>query len=280
METNFSILYFFTFISIISSVVPRPGIGIKSLASPLDRLGGIKFVNADTGILNDFDDILKAAKDKRKFILFLTHLGDLTSWELGQKISYFLPALEKSNTQVIAVAPATIQNSNLFEKFTKFPKKLLYLDERAESFAAMNFKRGVIPDAPLSPYFKLLLMLAGIGSDGTMKEVLRGYFGDRFTPTRNNWIAETLRIVSQDRFDAVGENRYLRPFELATVRLQNMLDIIPNWNSLIPQDSRLITQLGGGYLLDFNNEILYSHVDTGILNYTDIDKVLDLIGVD
>lgn len=36
-------------------------------------------------------------------------------------------------------------------------------------YTALGFSRGALPDAPLSPYAKLLLMLAGIESPGTIQ---------------------------------------------------------------------------------------------------------------
>lgn len=55
----------------------------------------------------------------------------------------------------------------------------------------MNFERGFMPDANISPYLKLLPMLMGIQSEGTIKEVLRGYVGDKTAPS--GWIKSTLR---------------------------------------------------------------------------------------
>ncbi len=36
-------------------------------------------------------------------------------------------------------------------------------------YTALGFSRGALPDAPVSPYAKLLLMLAGIESPGTIQ---------------------------------------------------------------------------------------------------------------
>ena len=38
---------------------------------------------------------------------------------------------------------------------------------------------------------------------------------------------------------------YLRPFELATLRLNNMIQILGNWEALAPTDSELLVQLSG-----------------------------------
>mmetsp|Transcript_27734 Transcript_27734/g.46624 ORF Transcript_27734/g.46624 Transcript_27734/m.46624 type:complete len:144 (+) Transcript_27734:1-432(+) len=141
----------------------------------------------------------------------------------------------------------------------------------------MEFSQGFIPEAPVSPYFKLLPMLAGIGSPGTIQEVLRGYFGDQSTNPK--WIRKSLRLVRQERFDVLGYN-YQRPFELATVRLQNMVDVLGNWGRLAPEQTSLITQLGGAYLLDKKGSLLYQHKDQGILKYVDVKEAAAVCGVE
>ena len=57
----------------------------------------------------------------------------------------------------------------------------------------------------------------------------------------------------------------LRPFELATVRLQNMMGgIIANWGSLKPADDELLVQQGGAVIFD-SDEVSYFFRDKGIL---------------
>ena len=284
MFRNTSSIFFLTYLigRCISSPItfpkrsPGPGLGIKPSISPLNDLEAVKLVDPIKENKLTLDEILKSNPGRKKFLVFFTHMADLSSWELAQKISYYLPELSDSKTDLIAIAPGSVKNAKKFSEMTSFPLSNLYVDEEAVCYSKMNFNKGVLPNVPVSPYFKLLLMLAGIGSDGTIPEVLRGYFGDRSTGLRNEWIAPTLKIVQQSQFDALGST-YLRPFELATVRLQNMINILPLWNELLPEDKNIITQLGGSYILNKNKEIIYSHIDTGILNYVNVDKVLELI---
>lgn len=42
-------------------------------------------------------------------------------------------------------------------------------DPTGELYTALGFNRGFLPDSPISPYAKLLPMLAGIGSPGTIQ---------------------------------------------------------------------------------------------------------------
>lgn len=48
---------------------------------------------------------------------------------------------------------------------------LLCADPAGELYTALGFSPGFAPDAPVSAYAKLLPMLAGIGSPGTIQEV-------------------------------------------------------------------------------------------------------------
>jgi len=146
---------------------------------------------------------------------------------------------------------------------------------------ALGFEPGFAPDASnLSPYAKLLVMLAGLGSDrgATIREVLRGYVGDRGSDA-----------IFFDRgwtpFDVLGGG-YQRPFELATQRLLNMGAVLGRWSELAPAaagvEGELLTQQGG--VLVFRPaaaaggeggevEVAFSHRDAGILCYADTDAL-------
>lgn len=43
------------------------------------------------------------------------------------------------------------------------------------------------------------------------------------------------RLVDSSRFNVVNEEGQ-RPFELATMRLQNMRDVLTHWRDLVPAD--------------------------------------------
>lgn len=99
---------------------------------------------------------------------------------------------------------------------------ILYPSFRAQGFA---------PKLNVNAYIKLLPMLAGIGSPGTVGEVLRGYVGDR----------NAKQIFdSPSSFDVLGKG-YQRPFELATLRLNNMIQILNHCTSLpVPNFTNLL----------------------------------------
>ena len=83
----------------------------------------------------------------------------------------------------------------------------------------------------------MLLMLSGINSLKTIKEVIRGYTGDR-KATQIYSEFDKINVLkflefSGNSFKKVFGDGYLRPFELATFRLNNMKEIIQNWSDYI-----------------------------------------------
>ena len=69
-------------------------------------------------------------------------------------------------------------------------------------------------------------------------------------------------------FRLAGGQGFQRPFELATVRLQNMIEVLGRWREYVPDD-RWMCQRGGTFLLDIDNTLLYEHHDRGILGYSE-----------
>jgi hypothetical protein len=59
---------------------------------------------------------------------------------------------------------------------------------------------------------------------------------------------------------------FQRPFELATLRLRNMVEVLGNWKTYVPNPAYL-TQRGGTFLFDSGGKLLYEHRDTGILGF-------------
>ena len=88
--------------------------------------------------------------------------------------------------------------------------------------------------------------------------MLRGYSGDRSAPER----------LDSPLFALAGGRGFQRPFELATVRLRNMVEVLGNWRTYVPSDAH-ITQRGGTFLLDADDTLLYSHRDRGILGFSE-----------
>jgi AhpC/TSA antioxidant enzyme len=117
-----------------------------------------------------------------------------------------------------------------------------------------------------------MLMCAGIASPGTLKEVFRGYKGDKKAP---QLIADEevmkntpLPPIKGSFFKAAGGKGFQRPFELATLRLRNMTEVLSNWNIYVP-DSSYLTQRGGTFLFDSQGKLIYEHRDRGILGFAE-----------
>jgi AhpC/TSA antioxidant enzyme len=115
-----------------------------------------------------------------------------------------------------------------------------------------------------------LLMCAGIGSPGTLAEVFRGYRGDRQAPQLINddeiVRATPLPPLKGEFFKLAGGTGFQRPFELATLRLRNMAEVLSHWKTYVP-DATYLTQRGATFLFDANGQLLYSHRDRAILGF-------------
>jgi AhpC/TSA antioxidant enzyme len=162
-----------------------------------------------------------------------------------------------------------------FCDFTGFPAEHLFVDPTAKLHAQLNLYPGLALKLPSfsaaqNAWLNLILMCAGIGSPGTLKEVFRGYTGDRSAP---QLIAEgevvnakPLPPIDGSFFKLAGGNGFQRPFELATLRLRNMAEVLGSWQTYVPNPTYL-TQRGGTFLFDAQGELLYEHRDRGILGF-------------
>jgi len=113
-------------------------------------------------------------------------------------------------------------------------------------------------------------MCAGIGSPGTLAEVFRGYRGDRTAPQliedEEMVKAAPLHAFKGSFFKLAGGNGFQCPFELATLRLRNMTEVLGHWKTYVP-DAAYLTQRGGTFLFDRAGNLLYEHRDQGILGF-------------
>jgi AhpC/TSA antioxidant enzyme len=191
---------------------------------------------------------------RRRLVLLLGQLGDFDSLEYAQALTPVLPRLEQAGIAVRAIAIGSPAGADRFCAYTGLPRALLQVVADADLHRQLDLYAGL--QVPGGPWPALLLMCAGIGSPGTLAEVLRGYTGDRSAPQR-------LRGAP---FDQLGEG-YLRPFELATVRLRNMQEVLRHWRTYVPRDD-FLTQRGGTFLLDCDDTVLASHRDPGILGFS------------
>ena len=117
----------------------------------------------------------------------------------------------------------------------------------------------------------MLLMLSGINSLKTIKEVIRGYTGDGkanqiYSESDKIDVLKVLRFSGKS-FKQVFGDGYLRPFELATFRLNNMYEIIQNWSDYILNE-KYLPQRGATFLLNDKNQIIYKFLSNDVLGYS------------
>ncbi|MEN9861604.1 MAG: hypothetical protein RLZZ515_2086 [Cyanobacteriota bacterium] len=192
----------------------------------------------------------------RRLVLLLSQLGDFDSMEYAQALAPELPRLEAAGIRTLAIAIGDEAGAERFCRYTGFPRGALEVEAEPTLHRQLGLYQGL--QTPGGPWPGLLLMCAGIGSPGTLAEVLRGYTGDRSAPQR----------LSTPLFRMAGGEGFQRPFELATVRLRNMSEVLGNWRTYVPRDD-FITQRGATYLLDSDDSLLYCHQDRGMLGFSE-----------
>lgn len=193
---------------------------------------------------------------RRRLVVLFSQLGDFDSLEYAQALALALPRLEAAGIALLAIGIGDPAGADRFCGFTGFPRACL----QVEPEPLLHRKLGLYPglQTPGGPWPALMLMCAGIGSPGTLAEVLRGYSGDRSAPQR----------LESPLFALAGGSGFQRPFELATVRLRNMVEVLGHWRTYVPNEAH-ITQRGGTFLLDVDDALLYSHRDRGILGFSE-----------
>ncbi len=137
-------------------------------------------------------------------------------------------------------------------------------------------------------WLNYMAMCAGIAAPGTLAEILRGYLGDKSAPEMLS-PEETVRVgpisIKGTTDVKIGpiqhqnwwknEQGYLRPVELATVRLKSMVEVLTKFGDYVP-DQRLLDWRGGTFLLDEScrqrgdkKASLYEHRNPGVLTYSE-----------
>ena len=233
----------------------------------------IRIMQTPEALLSRIADLPAMAAGSKRLIVLLTQLGDFDSMEYAQALVPELPRLEQAGIRPLAIAIGDQAGADRFCAFTGMPSELLQVEPDARLHQALELSPGL--QAPGGPWPSLLLMCAGIGSPGTLAEVLRGYTGDRSAPQRfgDDEIVSTgvLPPIPAGLFRRAGGEGFQRPFELATVRLRNMNEVLRNWSTYVPDD-RFITQRGGTFLIDSDDSLLYVYRDRGILGFSETMK--------
>jgi len=185
----------------------------------------------------------------------------------------------------------------------------IFPDPTGEAGRRFGVDRGWRPDdTNLPPLLKLTVVGLGFGPPwGTLPAVLPGYTGN--PSGKRGWIEasleqgqragrwpEVLRLagVNGDAADGgasgsgIVGNKFddfpllggwgIRPLELATLRLQNIIGIqMQHWDELGPVDDRCLSQLGGCTIVGYGGKAVYSWVDRGLCDVPDMDDILDVL---
>ena len=221
--------------------------------------------------------ILPGAIAQRTLVLALPQLGDFDSLEYAWWIQRGRDRLTNLNIDVRAVGIGDQSSGKIFCEFTGFPTDKLWMDSTGALHQELGLYQGLTTNWPglsssQEAWVNLMLMCAGIASPGTLAEVFRGYRGDRQAPQliADDETIETnfLPPLKGKFFGAAGGSGFQRPFELATVRLRNMVQVLSNWNTYVPDASHM-TQRGGTFLFDVNGEVIYEYRDRGILGFAE-----------
>ena len=211
-----------------------------------------------------------APSGRRRLVIVMGQLGDFDSMEYAQALVPRLAELELARIDLQAFAIGDAAGAERFCAFTGFPRPALTVDSSSELHEALGLYAGL--KVPGGPWPGFLLMCAGIGSPGTLQEVLRGYTGDRSAPQifadEEKVKAWPLPAFRAGMFARAGGRGFQRPFELATKRLRNMGEVLSNWRIYVPCDDH-IAQRGGTFLLDEDGSLLYERRETHLLGFAD-----------
>jgi hypothetical protein len=211
----------------------------------------------------------------RILLLVWPQLGDFDSLEYAWWLKREAQLLQRKGVAIRAVGIGNLDSGKQFCGYTGFPQEWLFVDPDAQLHRQLNLYPGLGAKVPgLSTYptawLNLLLMCAGIGSPGTLAEVFRGYRGDKKAPQliddEEVVKAAPLPPLKGEFFKFAGGSGFQRPFELATLRLRNMVEVLSHWHTYVP-NSAYLTQRGGTFVFDAQGQLLYEHRDRAILGF-------------
>ena len=218
-----------------------------------------------------------------KLIVLFGLLGDFDSFEYAINLKNFIDNHQDNNLDIYAIAIGNQKGREKFCNFTGFSKENLIVVSNNQIHNNLKISRGL--DIGLGGWINMLLMLSGINSFKTIKEVIRGYTGDLKAKQIYSELdkIEVLNFLkfSGNSFKQVFGDGYLRPFELATFRLNNMNEIIQNWGDYILNE-KYLPQRGASFLLNDKNQVIYKFFSDDVLGYAPnmrdpLDFLSDLI---
>ena len=217
---------------------------------------------------------------KYKLIAVLGLLGDFDSFEYAINLGKLIKSKElEKDLDIYTFGIGSKRGKEKFSAFTDLPENNIQILPDNKLHNSLGISKGL--NIGLGGWTNMLLMLSGINSKGTIREVIRGYIGDKNASQIycESDVINFLNIIkfSGNLFNRTCGEGYLRPFELATFRLNNMIEIINNWEDYILSVNYL-PQRGGTFLLNQDNNIIYKYYANEILSYSEkMSMPLDFI---
>ncbi|MEM8640335.1 MAG: peroxiredoxin-like family protein [Cyanobacteria bacterium P01_G01_bin.54] len=210
-------------------------------------------------------------------VIVAPQLGDFDSLEYAGWIQREAARLRSHPIEVRMVGIGDRAAGQQFCDYTGFAPEQLWVDPTAQLHRELELYGGLHVRIPglgnaATAWLNLMLMCAGIGSPGTLKEVLRGYWGDKQAPqligADETVKAGLLPPLQGSVFNVAGGTGFQRPFELATLRLRNMTEVLSHWSIYVP-DPAYLTQRGATFVFDAQGALLYEYRDRGILGFAE-----------
>ena len=225
-----------------------------------------KFQNKIKNLVEEFNF---NGQKKFKLIVLFGLLGDFDSFEYAINLKNFIDNHQDKNLDIFAIGIGNQNGKQKFCKITGFQEENLIVVSDNQIHNNLRVSRGL--NIGLGGWINMLLMLSGINSFKTIKEVIRGYTGDQkakqiYSESDKIDVLQFLKF-SGNSFKQVFGDGYLRPFELATFRLNNMKEIIQNWSDYILNEEYL-PQRGASFLLNNKNQIIYKFFSNDVLGYS------------
>jgi hypothetical protein len=206
--------------------------------------------------------ILAGVEGKRVLVVLAPQLGDFDSAEYAEQLAAVVGELDEAGISLRFVGIGETGAAKRFAQFNSLPLECIRVDPNGAIHASLGLHAGPdwnVPEwlANLLPsdaavqararaWLNYMAMCAGLGSRGTIREILRGYLGDKSAPERlaPNSIVKVgpIEITSTRRvklgpieYDQMWkeERGYQRPIELATVRLRVMVEVLSNWREYV-----------------------------------------------
>ena len=133
-----------------------------------------KFQNDIKNLVEEFNF---NGQKKFKLIVLFGLLGDFDSFEYALNLKSFIDKNQDKNLDIFAIAIGNQDGKEKFCKFTGFKKENLIIVSDNQIHNNLKVSRGL--NIGMGGWINMLLMLSGINSFKTIKEVIRGYLGHR-----------------------------------------------------------------------------------------------------